>query len=98
VSQVWLQIIKQNFIINMATDRCTLLSHLAVEVSFQQAVYTVMESGDAVEVCVVLSGILGLNVTISLSTSNGSAVGMLKLVTLHVPFNHLISIDTYKHH
>jgi len=52
----------------MATDRCTLLSHLAVEVSFQQAVYTVMESGDAVEVCVVLSGILRRNVTITLST------------------------------
>ena len=48
-----------------------------MEVSFQQTVYTVMESGGIVEVCVILSGMLGRNVTISLATSNGSAVGKL---------------------
>ena len=48
-----------------------------MEVSFQQTVYSVMESNDTVEVCVVLSGILERNVTITLSTSNGSAVGKL---------------------
>ena len=46
-----------------------------MEVSFQQTVYTVMESGDVVEVCVVLSGVLERSVTITLSTSNGSATG-----------------------
>ena len=59
------------------SDGCILLSHPAVEVSFQQTVYSVMESNDTVEVCVVLSGILERNVTITFSTSNGSAVGTL---------------------
>ena len=59
----------------IANDGCILLSHSAVEVSFQQTVYTVMESGDIVEVCVVLSGVLERSVTITLSTSNGSATG-----------------------
>jgi len=45
-----------------------------VEVSFQQTVYTVMGSGDIVEVCVTLAGVLERNVTIILSTSDGSAV------------------------
>jgi len=58
-------------------DVLILLSHSAVEVSIQEAVYNIMESGGTVEVCVVLSGILGRDVTISLSTSNGSAVGKL---------------------
>ena len=66
-----------NCITNKTTNTCTLLSYLAVEVSFQQTVYTTMESGDTVEVCVILSGMLGRNVTISLSTSNGSAIGKL---------------------
>jgi len=60
-------------------DVLILLSHSAVEVSIQEAVYNIMESGGTVEVCVVLSGILGRDVTISLSTSNGSAVGKLCL-------------------
>jgi len=66
-----------NCISNKTTNTCSFLSYLAVEVSFQQTVYTVMESGDTVEVCVILSGLLGRNVTISFSTSNGSAAGKL---------------------
>ena len=45
-----------------------------MEISFQQTIYSVMESGDVIEVCVNLSGILGRNVTVSLSTSTGSEI------------------------
>ena len=44
---------------------------------FQQTLYSVAESGGVVEVCVNLSGNLERNVTITLSTSDGSAVGKL---------------------
>jgi len=47
---------------------------------FQQTVYSVAESGGVVEVCVNLSGNLERNVTITLSTSDGSAVGKLSLL------------------
>jgi len=53
----------------------TYFSYPAVEVRFQQTVYSVMESDGIVEVCVELSGVLERDVTISLSTSDGSAVG-----------------------
>ena len=48
-----------------------------MEVSFQQTVYNVMESDGFVEVCVVLSGVLERDVTVSLFTVDFSAVGKL---------------------
>ena len=48
-----------------------------MEVRFQQTVYSVMESDSIVEACAELSGVLERDVTISLFTSDGSAVGKL---------------------
>ena len=48
-----------------------------MEVSSQQTVYSVNESVGFVEVCVVLSGVLERNVTVSLFTVDISAVGKL---------------------
>jgi len=60
---------------------------------FQQTVYSVAESGGVVEVCVNLSGNLERNVTITLSTSDGSAVGNLTLL-LYCTF-HSVSLCQY---
>ena len=79
-------------------DVLILLSHSAVEVSIQQAVYSIMESGGTVEVCVVLSGILGRDVTISLSTSNGSAVGKLWLSFSWICYYYHLKLVIYTIH
>lgn len=50
----------------------------AVMVGFSQQVYSVAEEDEtsAIEVCLVLQGELERSITVSVSTSDGSAIGM----------------------
>ena len=59
--------------------------YVAVKIGFSQTVYSMIEDYEngtalSVEVCLVLTGSLNRSVTVSLSTSDGTAIGVLYYV------------------
>ena len=66
-----------------------------MNIGFSQTVYSMMEDDEngralSVEVCLVLTGSLNRSVTVSLSTSDGTAIGVLHYVVQYHVRNNII--------
>ena len=63
---------------HLCCDYCSMFGFIVVEIGLQQMSYLTTETSGTVEVCALLkNGSLECNVTVLLSTANGTAIGLL---------------------
>jgi hypothetical protein len=63
---------------------CIILSFLGVRIDFEQPEYSVNEENGTIEVCaVIMEGGLERNITITLATRNGTAIGKKAILYMH---------------